>query len=227
MLKGKHLFFILSVIISLSSCTTTRLLTSSVKANEVTDLQKFETLSYITLIEKANRGTHNDTLSNLSKAIFADVLSSFGNRIPLTGNIIVNDFQTRNRVRQEIEFLCITADKKKEISSLKLMPTLDSLLEQNQKRFGLITITSGLTRVKGNYGKQIAKGIGIGILSLGMVHVTPIKAHSTVYVMILDSKDNNIAFFRRSRLSDKEPLDEAILRKQVQRIFKGYFWPPN
>jgi len=204
-----------------------KLLTSTVKPNEITNLQKFETLSFITLIEKGNRGEHNDTLSNKSKELFSGVLDSFENRIRLTGDIYVFDLLTRTKIEKEIEHLCTTADRQKSISKLKLPRTLDSLLETSQNRFGLITVTTGFTRIRGNYGKQIAKGIGLGILTLGMVYSSPIKAHSTVYVAIIDSKDNNIAFFRKSFLQDKEPLNEVVLRKQVQDIFSGYFWPSN
>ena len=226
MIKCRQWAFLLSAFI-LASCTTMKLLTSTVKPNEITNLQKFETLSFITLIEKGNRGKHNDTLSNKSKELFSGVLDSFENRIHLTGDIYVFDLLTRGKIEKEIEYLCTTADRQKSISKLKLPRTLDSLLETSQNRFGLITVTTGFTRIRGNYGKQIAKGIGLGILTLGMVYSSPIKAHSTVYVAIIDSKDNNIAFFRKSFLQDKEPLNEVVLRKQVQDIFSGYFWPSN
>jgi len=200
------------------------MLTSKVKAHEITDLQRFETLSHISLIEQGNRLIYNDTLSLKSSKLFSDVLMSMDDRIPLTGDITVGDRFTQIKLAKEIGHLCTTADRQKSIANLRLTPTLDSLLETNDKRFGLLTITTGFTRAKGNYGRQVAKGVGLGILTLGTVYTSPIKASSTVYVMIVDSKDNNVAFFRKSLLGDAQPLEEKILRKQVQQIFNGYFW---
>jgi len=200
------------------------MLTSKVKAHEITDLQRFETLSHISLIEQGNRLIYNDTLSLKSSKLFSDVLMSMDDRIPLTGDITVGDRFTQIKLAKEIGHLCTTADRQKSVANLRLTPTLDSLLETNDKRFGLLTITTGFTRAKGNYGRQVAKGVGLGILTLGTVYTSPIKASSTVYVMIVDSKDNNVAFFRKSLLGDAQPLEEKILRKQVQQIFNGYFW---
>jgi hypothetical protein len=42
--------------------------------------------------------------------------------------------------------------------------------------------------------------------------------------MIVDSKENNVAFFRKSFRQDMEPLDQAVLAKQYKQIFDGYFW---
>ncbi len=226
MIKIRQFTLLLGVLI-LTSCSTTKLLTSTVKPYEITNLQKFETLSYISLIERGNQGKYNDTLSYKSKTLFSGVLDTFENNIRLTGDIFVYDLLTKQKIEKEIEYLCKTADLRKSIANLKIPRTLDSLLETSQNRFGLITVTTGFTRVKGNYGKQVAKGVGLGILTLGMVYGSPIKAQSTVYVAIIDSKDNNIAFFRKSFLQDKEPLNEVVLRKQLENIFEGYFWTSN
>ena len=211
-------------IMALTSCTTTKLLTSDVKPNEIKELQRIETFSYISLIEKGNRAVYNDTLSRASAKLFATILESYKNRIPLSGSISLNDPQTRKTIEREIEYLCLTADKTRNITGLKLTPALDSLLEANQKRFGLITVTAGFTRVKGNYGGQVAKGIGLGILTLGMVTVSPRKSNSTIYAMIVDSQRNEIAFFRRTFIEDKDPFDDQILKRQIERLFEGYFW---
>jgi len=210
--------------IAFFSCTTSKTLTSAVKSNEVTDLQFIEPFSYISLIEKGNRGKYNDELSNESKHLLIKVSNSYQNQISLKGDIFVSDVLTKRKLENEIKYLCFSADRQRSISNLKLTPVIDSLLELSGKRFGLITVSMGFTRAKGNYGGQIAKGAAMGILTLGMYYQTPIKSFSTVYAMIVDAKENNIAFFRKSFLQDKNPLDEAVLMKQFQKIFEGYFW---
>jgi hypothetical protein len=206
-----------------ASCSTTKFLTSGVNPAEIRDLQKFETISYMSLIEKGSMSKQNDSVSNVSKAILDETLSSFEDKIPLSGNIKADNPGLQKKVRNEIETLILTADKQKQVDGLKLTPAIDSLLELNGKRFGLLTVTSGFTREKGNYGKQVAKGAAMGILTLGMVYQTPIKSNSTIYAMIVDAKDNSVVFYRKSMV-EGEPLNKDVLSKQINKLFEGYFW---
>ncbi len=215
---------ILLICFILYSCTTTKPLTSSVKPFEVTDLQQIEPYSYISKIESGNKRILNDTASKESRQLLIKISNELKGQIPLTGEITVVDTAIKRKLEKEIEFLCISAERLKNITDLKLTPLIDSLLERNGKRFGLIIVSVGFTREKGNYGKQIAKGAALGILTLGMYYQTPIKANSTIYAMIVDAQENNISFFRKSSLQDKEPLDENILTKQFKDVFEGYFW---
>jgi hypothetical protein len=223
-MKQFSIFLILSFLI-LVSCTTTKPLTSNVNPKEVTDLKLLEPYSYISKISKGNRQQLDDSISTASKRHIIKVLENLNGQIPLTGKIILSDTSINKTLEKEFESLILTADRTKNISNLKITPTIDKVLEANGVRFGLITVGSGFTRIKGNYGKQVAKGAAMAILTLGMYYQTPVKAYSTIYVMIVDSKEDNISFFRKSYLQDKEPLDENVLTKQYKDIFKGYFLP--
>ena len=222
-MKINKLIIVASIFLLVASCTTTRLFTSGVKPAEIQDLQKFETISYISLIQKGNMGKLNDSVSAVSKAIFDEALSSFGNKIPVSGEINTGNPNLRKRLQKEIESLILSADKHKKIETLKLTPVIDSLLEANGKRFGLLTVTSGFTREKGNYGKQVAKGAAVGLLTLGMAYQTPIKANSTVYAMIVDAQENNIAFYKKSFV-EADPLTKEVLTKQLNKLFESYSW---
>jgi hypothetical protein len=222
-MKHSKVILILCCIV-LSSCTTTKMLTSNVKPIEVTDLKMMEPFSYISMIKKGNKSQLDDSISFMSKQLIFKVLNNYGRQLPLTGEIILSDTATTNSLEKEYELLIQTADRTKNISNLKITPTLDKILEANETRFGLVIISTGFTRAKGNYGKQVAKGAALGILTLGMYYQVPVKAYSTIYAMIVDSKDNNVAFFRKSFLQDMEPLDESGMTKQFKNIFDGYFW---
>jgi hypothetical protein len=221
-MKRFKIYLILSCLV-LSSCTTTKLLTSNVNPSEVTDLKLLEPFSYISMIKKGNRGQLDDSLSIISKQLVIKVLSNLKGKLPLIGEIILSDSTINKNLEKEFESLILTADRSKNISNLKITPTIDKILEANNVRFGLLTVNTGFTRTKGNYGKEIAKGAALCILTLGMYVQTPIKAYSTVYAMIVDSKEDNVSFFRKSFLQDKEPIDENVLTKQYKDIFEGYF----
>lgn len=223
-MKYYNLLLIVFGILTLSSCTTTRPLYSNVKPSEVTDLQYFEPMSYISLIESGNKSKFNDTLSAKSEKLILKTVEEFGGKIPVTSIISVSDSNTKSLLEKEVEFLCLSAERQKNIENLKITSIIDSFLETKGKRFGLITVATGFTRAKGNYGREIAKGAAMGILTLGMYYQTPIKSSSTIYVMIVDTKENNVAFFAKSVLQDKDPLDETVLKKQFQKVFEGYYW---
>jgi hypothetical protein len=211
----------------LSSCTASKILTSNVKPAEVTDLKILEPFSYISMIKKGNRSQLDDSISSISKQLLLKVLENYKGQLPQTGKIILSDTAIKNSLEKEYELLILTADRTKSIANLKITPTLDKILEANETRFGLVIISTGFTRAKGNYGKQVAKGAALGILTLGMYYQVPVKAYSTIYAMIVDSKLDNVAFFRKSFLQDMEPLDESGLTKQFKKIFDGYFWTSN
>lgn len=222
-MKHKSICLILSCVI-LSSCTATKLLTSNVQPAEVTNLKLLEPYSYISMIKKGNRGQVDDSISAISKQLNINVLKNFYGQLPITGDIFLTDSTINKNLEKEYESLILTADRNKNITNLKITPTLDKILEANDTRFGLIVISAGFTRLKGNYGKEIAKGAALGILTLGMYYQTPIKAYSTIYAMIVDSKEDNVAFYRKSFKQDLEPLDQSVLTNQYKKIFEGYFW---
>ncbi len=206
-----------------SSCTATKMLTSNVLPGEVTDLKLLEPCSYISVIKRGNRGELDDSISDSSKQLNMSVLEDFNGQIPITGDIILTDTSINKTLEKEYENLIQSADRNKSIASLQITPELDKILEANETRFGMIVICTGFTRVRGNYAKEVTKGAALGILTLGMYYQTPIKAYSTIYVMIVDSKEDNVAFFRKSFMQDREPLDLTVLKGQYKKIFDGYF----
>lgn len=214
---------VIFICLLVSSCTTSKMLTSGLQPAVITDLKMLEPKAYISVITKGNRGEIDDSASFVSGQLITKVAESFKGHIPLTGNIVFTDQEINKTLEKEYESLILTAEKLKDISHLQITPSLDKVLEANEARFGLVTVTSGFTRIRGNYGKEVAKGALLGLVTLGMYYQTPVKAGSTLNVIIVDSQENNVAFFRKSSLQDKEPLDESVLTKQFRNIFKGYF----
>jgi hypothetical protein len=206
----------------LFSCTTTKPFVSSVNPNELTDVQRFEPLSFIQLIEIGNSGQFNDSLSLLSKKLINETLDGYKEIVPISNAIAIDGFFEKIAVEEEIEFLCTATDKGSNLSIMKITPVIDSILDAREKRFGMLTFSTGFTRAKYNYGLQVFKSIFLGVFTLGMYVQTPVKASSTVYIMIVDAKDNNIAYFRKSFLHGSEPLKPKVIKNQIESIFKNY-----
>ena len=222
-MKNNKLLLTLIGLLIFSSCDTTKILTSNIKSTEITDLQYFEPSSYITLIETGNRGKYNDSISRQAEQLLTKITNTFRGQLHITDDIIVMDTLLRHKLQKEINYLMLSASRKQSIDSLRIGPMLDSILESKGKRFGLITVSSGFTRTKENYRNQNIKGGGMAVATLGMYYQVPIKANSTVYAMIVDAKEKNIAFFRKTFQKDKEPLDENVITGQLQKLFNDYF----
>jgi hypothetical protein len=215
--------YIIPVCFFLSSCTPVKPLTSDVKPDEISELKLLEPYSYISLIRRGNIEQADDSLSYISSRIMIDVLEDSRDLLPLSGDIFLTDNEINKSLEKEFEDLIMSADEDGSISDLKITPTLDKVLEANQTRFGLIIINTGFTRVKGNYGKQIATEFLLGLLNLGEYAEDAVKSSSTVYAMIADSQEDNIAFFMKSTIDRVNPLDSKALKKQCRKIFEGYF----
>lgn len=150
-------------------------------------------------------------------------LEMFRGKLRLSSEKVkITDSFERKMFESELNFLIVSARRNKIIKNIPITPLIDSLLNTTGKRFGLIIVQSGFTRDKGNYWRQIAKGIGI--LTMGMYYQTPIKSSSTLHAMVIDHKNKNMAFYNQSVFQDREPTEKQNIVKQLNNIFEKYFW---
>ncbi|MFD2036848.1 hypothetical protein ACFSKL_18735 [Belliella marina] len=214
----------LILLLSLGSCATNKFRSAEVSPSEITDLRIFKPISFIEGINKGNKAELSDSLSFYSSVLWVDVLKQNDFRIPLGKEIEIDDpyFNTELE-KQTIRFFdqLIMAGN---VGNVEVPPLVVAVLDDEKNRFGLLTIHAGFTRRKGNYGGQVAKAVGIGILTLGMYAPVPTKANSSVFVAIIDNSTSKTIFYNRSILTDKEPLDPKVLDKQINKLFKRYFW---
>jgi hypothetical protein len=82
---------------------------------------------------------------------------------------------------------------------------------------------NGFGRVKKNYSKELAKGFGIGLMTLGLYTPMPIKANLTIKSLIFDTQRKKVVFFGFTMPNEDSPFNKAHLEKQFNNSFKGYF----
>lgn len=219
----KQLLILASALI-LTSCGANQFLTSSVSANEISDMKYFEPLSYIQYIEKGNKSKFSDSLSVITQSKLDSLLTKNKSKLRLTNKIAIENDTLKVKVEKEIGYLAQLITQKGKLEGIPLTPAIDSILESNNQRFAMATAATGFGRRKGNYGGQVAKGIAVGILTLGMVVPTPVKSNLSLHVFIFDAEKNEVAFYKRSFPVEKEPTDTDILEKQLILLFNGYFY---
>ena len=226
-MKKVNLFLLITVLFV--SCNTTRFLTSNVKPHEIIEMLKIQPFSYISLVEQGSQGVFNDSISNEAQIVLNETLESFRGRIRLAPiDMILTDSAELSWLEKEIEYLIISAERNRNVKNIAIPPFIESLLTASGQRFGLIIVQHGFTRTRGNYAGQIAKQIGIGILTgllTGVAHVqTPMKSGSTLYAIIVDNQNKNIAFYNKSFIQNREPTDEATITRHLNEVFRRYFW---
>lgn len=217
--------YILGLALILISCGTNKFLTSSVTSSEVKDVDYFEPFTYIQLIEKGNKPIFSDSLSTITKRNLDSIIESKASTLRLSEKILIENDTLRARVEDELGYLTQLIFQQRKLDGIKLTPAIDSILKNKNQRFAMATIATGFGRKKGNYGGQVAKGVAVGILTLGMAVPTPVKSNLTLYTYIFDSEKGEVAFYRRLLPNkEKEPTDPAFIEKQIINTFNGYYY---
>jgi len=219
--------FLIFMTVVLASCSTPRRLTSDVKPMEVSEVLKIEAISYISLIEKGNMMTHNDSLSAIAQMALDKSVEQLREELRLSSDeIIISDLFDYEQLEEEILFLIRSLENSRDVRDVAITSSLEFLLSGNGKRFGLIVVQKGFARTGGNYRGQIAKNIGLGIATGLLTGVatyrTPMKSNSTLYAIIVDNQEKNVAFFNQS-WQEKDPTKQENITTQLKRTFEKYF----
>lgn len=219
MKKLCYLSFVLLITV-LSSCSADKFFANGISGNDLTHLQLFEPVSAIGIYDKGNKWQPNDSLSEIAKELIIGELK-YEPKLDIAETIIFDDSILNDRLQKEIEYMMFWAGNK-DFRNIKLTPTIDSILDAENERFGLLALSTGFTRTTENYAAQIAKGIGIGILTLGTAVPVPYKEGSTLYLMVVDALNDNIAFFKPSGQQELSPIEAYTYQRHLKKLLKRY-----
>ena len=217
----KILFLTLAILFQ--SCVTNKYLSSSTPIDEILDIGYFEPLAIIELIKKDNKSEASDSLSIDSKQKIDSLLSSNRKKYKIKERITLNK-KIQGKVENEISYLIQSAMRKKNLKGIKLTPIIDSILESRNQRFGLGVLAVGFGRSKGNYVGQVAKSVVVGVLTLGLFIPVPIKSNLRLFSIIVDSKKNEISFYKATLLIEKSPNNYFVLKSQLDKLYENYLF---
>jgi len=218
----KKIFLLFLAIFVLNSCASTLLTNKNVAPSEVQDIAYFEPISLISLIQKGNQVKPNDSLSLMSTQILDSIIEN-SNQPKVTKQINFTDSKLKLRLENDILKTMSEIRKTKKLENIKTSPLMDSLVKNENQRFALCLINAGFARKKNNYGNQVAKGIGVGILTLGMYTPVPVKANTSTYAMIYDAQNSSVAFFNYFPLIERSPVDKKNLQNIYKLLFEKYY----
>ena len=218
----KKILLSLFGVLLLNSCASTMLTNKSIKANEIQDIGYFEPISLISLIQKGNQAKLNDSLSFVSTKVLDSIIQK-SNKPKISKQLLVENPKLKNRIENDILKIMSQVKKSKSLDGIKSTSLMDSIAKNENQRFALCIVNSGFARRKNNYGNQVAKGIGIGILTLGMYTPVPIKSNTSTYVMIYDANNSSIAYFNYFPIIEKSPVDRKNLSFIYDKLFEKYY----
>ena len=110
-----------------ASCTANRGFVSSLTRADIRQVQQFEPLNYVGIIEKGNNITYSDSLTEVAKTLFEKELSR-SKTLPVKGHIVIEDTVVNNKVQYEIYMLMNYVENNVRVKEIPIPPVIDSIL---------------------------------------------------------------------------------------------------
>ena len=215
---------VLPVIVCLGSCVGTQFIASEANPRDVREVILLSPSAYVSYIEKGNRAALSDSLSAITDSLLRLVVPH-SRILPVDSTLLELDPITRTAAADALAQLVQRASAQRNKGHLPAPRLLDSLVEASGHRYGMALVGVGFGRRRGNYAGQSAKAVGIGILTLGMYAPIPVKSSLTLYTAIIDSETDQVVYVNRTLPVEKDPTDEQVVRRQLERLYAGFWYP--
>ncbi len=211
------------------SCRPAALTANYITPTMIKDMALLPSPSQISLIEKGNKAVVDAKLTQLARKNMVSLTKTpaIQKWLHLSADTLQIATALYKRLYQQQFELIDTIVRTQNIKGLPIPPLIDSILEVNHKRFGLIYFQTGFTRSEANRAAKLGETIGIGLLSLGTVIPVSTSAASTMYCVIVDAETNSAVYYDLSWQKDREPFDPDVLKKHLRMIFTGFLNEPD
>jgi|GEM_PF-2049726 len=222
-MKKVHLFLLLSLVLTLSSCGAARYYAGFTPGAAKEGMVVLGPSSVQYYIDKQNKEAYDDSLSTASESLIATIVEELN--LPVTQRVQLDSVQKE----EAIAFMRFITAQDKELRGDYPIPDLfDELLESKGERYGLLIYADGMSRDTKGFAKEVAKGVLLGVatavLTMGAMSVygTSVSSVSHIYVAILDSETDRVVFYNSSVPQESHPLKHNPVRMQLEDIFKDF-----
>jgi hypothetical protein len=222
-MKKVHLFLLLSLVLTLSSCGAARYYAGFTPGAAKEGMVVLGPSSVQYYIDKQNKEAYDYSLSTASESLIATIVEELN--LPVTQRVQLDSVQKE----EAIAFMRFITAQDKELRGDYPIPDLfDELLESKGERYGLLIYADGMTRDTKGFAKEVAKGVLLGVatavLTMGAMSVygTSVSCVSHIYVAILDSETDRVVFYNSSVPQESHPLKHNPVRMQLEDIFKDF-----
>lgn len=220
----RHILCLGLLVAILSSCATTSgIVRPGFRASDVQAIPFLSPVAQIATIETGNQPHLSPEASTASVHLLRELLIRHQAELHLSGEMVIPD-SLQAAAQQEIYRAVEGIDKRLRLDTGANLPTLDYLLSTQNQRYALVAATQGFTRTPDNYSGQLAKSIGVGVLTMGMLVPISIKAKSIVCLFIYDRQQKAIVYYNHTPPpAEREPLNQAVVEQQLRKMLAKDF----
>ena len=216
----------LLLIITLGIATATGFVQRSAGGFRPGDIQEMVFLqpaSVVSSIGQGNRATYDAYASADASDAMRQALLRHDEKLRLKTQLAVKD----SAMQRTITSFTLRTGRALESYHKRPMPMpapwLDSLLLIRKQRYCLLSYAWGYTRSPSNNRGRIAKDLGIGLLSMGMLVPVSYKAYTRVGVFIYDAQQHAIVYHKASLPVEKDPLAGVIIDREITDLLAKDF----
>ena len=225
----KKTTFLLSLtVLLLTSCSTIRYYSEDLQANPMTDIPVLEPYTYIDYVagERELVSPMRDSLSRRANERLMQVLIDDPS-LPIGDVLHVDDDSICRLIGNEMDLIAWNCPSKRDVPLTTLPSVMQQFMEDNDLPYVMLIFHGGYVRSKTNYSSEVAKSIGMALLttalSLGTVTTYYVSAEqgSDMAILIADRDRHTLAYFNRIR-SEGDPLSQDHLARQLKQALRKY-----
>lgn len=190
---------------------------------DIPEMAFLQPASAVGVIEQGNHNTPDPNASADASEALRQALLRHDEKLHLKSMLVVRD----SLFRQAAVHLAFRGSRELESYRKRPLPMptpwLDSLLATQKQRYCLVSFVQGYTRTPGNNRGRIAEGLGIGLLSLGMVMPLSYKASTRIGVFIYDAQQHAVVYYKASIPAEKDPLAGIVIDRELTDLLAKDF----
>lgn len=198
---------------------------TSFQPRDISEMLLLPPLGLVSSIGQGNRAVLDPDASVDAAEMLRQSLFRHDEKLKLVGEISVKDSTTRRTIRYRTAKIVGQLQGNRKAAMAQPQPWLDSLLTARHQRYGLASCVWGFTRTAANRRALIARDLGIGLLSMGMVVPLTPNASTRLSVFIYDAQQHAIVYYKTNFPTDKDPLahnGEIIDREATDLLAKDF-----
>ncbi|MDB5233635.1 MAG: hypothetical protein JWR44_628 [Hymenobacter sp.] len=177
----------------------------------------------VSSIAQGNRASYDPNASADASEAMRQALLRHDEKLHLKSQLVIKD----SAMQRAVATLTLRAIGELESHRKRPLPMpapwLDSLLTARKQRYCLLSYAWGFTRTASNYRGQVAKSLGIGLLSMGMIVPSADKASTRVGVFIYDAQQHAVVYYKSSWPAEKDPLAGVVIDRELTELLAKDF----
>lgn len=155
---------------------------------DISEMVSLPPIGMVGSISQGNRATPDPDASADASEALRQALFRHDEKLHLTKQLVIKDSAMQRAVASLTIRAVSTLESYRKRPLPMPPPWLDTLLAAQKQRYCLLSYAQGYTRNANNYRGRIAKDLGIGLLTMGMLVPISYQSYTRVGVFIYDAE---------------------------------------